>query len=403
MGRGLPAFNLRLVIVMLVAITALAIAACGSDDDSSSPTATKASGSDAAPTTAANSPTGAPTEDPKMVAGYPICAANGAKNLTGAGATFPFPLYSKFIDEYGKICGVEINYQSVGSGAGIKQITEQTVNFGASDGIMSDEQESAAVAAGGDILHIAMTSGAEAVVFNLPGIDSGKLKMDGPTLANIYLGTITKWNDPAIAALNPGMDLPDADIAVVHRSDGSGTTFIFTNYLSKVSPDWQTKVGFATSVEWPTGVGGKGNEGVAGQVQQLPGAIGYVELAYAVQNKIPWFQMENKSGKFSEPSLEGTTAAASGITIPADMKILITDSANPDAYPIAGFTWILAYVNQKDAAAGQTLAHYLWWAIHSGQQFATALDYGPLSDDVVKAAEAQIMKLQCGGSPCLTN
>ena len=310
MGRGLPAFNLRLVIVMLVAITALAIAACGSDDDSSSPTATKASGSDAAPTTAANSPTGAPTEDPNMVAGYPICAANGAKNLTGAGATFPFPLYSKFIDEYGKICGVEINYQSVGSGAGIKQITEQTVNFGASDGIMSDEQESAAVAAGGDILHIAMTSGAEAVVFNLPGIDSGKLKMDGPTLANIYLGTITKWNDPAIAALNPGIDLPDADIAVIHRSDGSGTTFIFTNYLSKVSPDWQTKVGFATSVEWPTGVGGKGNEGVAGQVQQLPGAIGYVELAYAVQNKIPWVQMENKSGKFSEPSLEGTTAAA---------------------------------------------------------------------------------------------
>jgi phosphate transport system substrate-binding protein len=322
--------------------------------------------------------------------------------LTGAGATFPFPLYSKWIDDYGKLCNIKINYQSIGSGGGIKGITEKTVDFGASDGILTDEQEAAAKAAGGDILHIAMTSGSEAVIYNLSGIDSGKLKLSGAVLADIYLGNIKKWNDPKITALNPDLKLPGDDIAVVHRSDGSGTTFIFTNYLSKVSTQWASDVKYATSVNWPTGVGAQGNEGVAGQVKQLPNSIGYVELAYAIQNKLAWAQMQNKSGKFLEPSLKATTAAAAGVTIPADMKLLITDSGNADAYPIAGFTWVLAYVNQPDAAKGKALASYLWWAIHDGQKSAESLNYGTLSSDVVKAAEAQILKLQCSGSPCLT-
>ena len=222
-----------------------------------------------------------------------------------------------------------------------------------------------------------------------------------PRWRTSILGKIKKWNDTAITAMNPGVDLPDADIAVVHRSDGSGTSFIFTNYLSKVSDEWKNGPGYATSVEWPTGVGAQGNEGVAGQVNQIPGAIGYVELAYAIQNDIPWVQLKNEAGSYLEPSIDGTSAAAAGITIPADMKILITDQPGKDAYPIAGFTWVLAYVNQDDAAKGETLAHYLWWAIHDGQSFAKDLDYGPLSDDAVKAAEAQIMKLMCDGSPCL--
>ncbi|MPZ49752.1 MAG: phosphate ABC transporter substrate-binding protein PstS [Dehalococcoidia bacterium] len=339
--------------------------------------------------------------DANTLAGYPACATGGASALTGAGATFPFPLYSKFIDDYGKLCSVQINYQSIGSGGGIRQITEKTVDFGGSDGILTDAQEQAATAAGGSIMHIAMTSGSEAVVFNLPGINRSQLKLDGPTLADIYLGKITKWNDPKIAALNQGVNLPNADIAVVHRSDGSGTTFIFTNYLSKVSTEWESKAGFATSVNWPVGIGAQGNEGVAGQVRQLPGAIGYVELAYAKQNNLAWAQMKNKAGTYLDPTLEATTESASGVTIPADMKILITDSANAKAYPIAGFTWVLAYVNQPDTAKGKALAHFLWWAIHDGQKFATALDYAPLSPDSLKAAEAQVMKLMCGSAPCL--
>jgi phosphate transport system substrate-binding protein len=376
-------------IVVTLAMTALAVACGGSG------------GGNATPASGAGATT--PAKDNAPVAGYPRCAADGAGELTGAGATFPFPLYSRLIDEYEKLCGTRINYQSIGSGGGIKAITEKTVDFGASDGILTAEQETATRAAGGDILHVAMTSGSEAVIFNLPGINSGQLKLDGPTLAGIFLGDIKKWNDPKIKDLNAGVSLPDADIAVVHRSDGSGTTFIFTNYLSKVSPDWQSKVGFATSVNWPAGIGAQGNEGVAGQVKQLPGAIGYVELAYAKQNKLAWAQMKNKSGAYVEPSIEGTTAAATGVAIPADMKLLLTDSSSAKAYPIAGFTWVLAYVNQPDVAKGRAIASYLWWAIHDGQAFATALDYGVLSPDAVAAAEAQVLKLQCGGAACLTN
>jgi phosphate transport system substrate-binding protein len=374
-----------LMAVVAVAIATIAVIACGGDDADPSPDTTVVPGGDGA-----------------LVAGYPLCAAGGARDLTGAGATFPFPLYSKLIDEYGKLCGTRINYQSIGSGGGIKAITEKTVDFGASDGIMTDEQEAAAEAAGGEVLHIAMTSGSEAVIFNLPGISTGQLKLDGPTLASIYLGDIKKWNDQRLKDLNPGVNLPKADIAVVHRSDGSGTTFIFTNYLSKVSSDWERKVGFATSVNWPAGIGAQGNEGVAGQVKRLPGSIGYADLSYARQNGLAWVQVKNKSGAYVEPSIGGTTAASTAVMIPADMKILLTDSPNPKAYPIAGFTWILAYVNQPNTAEGKTMASYLWWAIHDGQEFATALDYGALSAEAVSAAEAQLLKLQCGGAPCLT-
>lgn len=324
-----------------------------------------------------------------------------AKSLNGAGATFPQPLYTKWFDEYYKLTGVEINYNGIGSGGGIKAITDGTVDFGASDGIMTDEQNAAAEAAGGPILHIPMTSGAVAVVYNLQGISSGQIKLTGEILADIYLGKITKWNDPAIAAINSGLNLPNTDIAVVHRSDGSGTTFIFTNYLSKVSNEWKTKVGNATSVEWPAGIGGEKNAGVAGQVKQIPGAIGYVELAYAVQNNIPWVQLRNASGNYIEPSLEATTKAAQGVTLPDDMKVMITNSTNPDAYPIAGFTWILAYVNQKDQAKGLALVNMLWWGIHDGQQYSTALEYASLSSTAVTKAENEILSISYQGQQLL--
>jgi len=371
--------------------------ACGSDDK---PSTSSSSGSS---TSSSSGSTPAPSGDTASVAGYPACPAAGADlNLTGAGATFPFPLYSKWIDDYQKQCKVKINYQSVGSGAGISQITAKTVDFGASDGIMTDKQVQDAVAAGGPILHIPMTTGSIAVVYNLPGVASGALKLDGPTLADIYLGNIKKWDDAKIKALNSGVNLPSADIAAVHRSDGSGTTNNFTNYLAKVSPEWSTKVGSANSVTWIGGIGGQGNEGVAGQVRQLPGGIGYVELAYAKQNNIPMAMMKNKSGKFVEPSVAGTSAAAQGITLPDDMKIVITDSSNADAYPIASFTWVLAYVNEPSAAKGKTLASYLWWAIHDGQKSSEALLYGPLSADAVKKAEAQVLSLMCDGKACLS-
>jgi len=372
-------------------------AACGGSDDKPSSSTSSSSSS----SSSSGSPT-AGSSDKALISGYPACAPGGATALTGAGATFPFPLYSKWNDQYEKDCKVKINYQSIGSGGGIAQITAKTVDYGASDGTLTDSQEAAAVAAGGKILHIPMTSGAEAVVYNLPGIASGTLKLDGPTLADIYLGNIKKWDDAKIKALNSGVSLPSAEIAVARRSDGSGTTFIFTNYLSKVSPEWSTKVGFATSVNWPVGVGGQGNEGVAGVVKQTPGAIGYVELAYAKQTGLAWIQLKNKAGSFVQPTLEGTTAAAENVTLPDDMKYLLTDSPNAKAYPIAGFTWVLAYVNQPDAAKGKALAHYMWWAIHEGQKQAESLTYGPLAADATKKAEALIMQLQCDGKPCLS-
>jgi phosphate transport system substrate-binding protein len=341
--------------------------------------------------------------DSATTAGYPICPpAGAARELTGAGSTFVFPLFSKLVDQYQKQCGVKINYQSVGSGAGIQQITARTVDFGASDGIMTEKQEADATAAGGPILHIPVTMGPVAVVVNLPGIQKNQLKLSGDVLADIYLKNIKKWNDDRIKALNPGVSLPNADITVAHRSDGSGTTFIFTNYLGKVSSEWQSKVGNATSVNWPGDVGGQGNEGVAGQVLQLPGAIGYVELAYALQNNLAYVQMRNKSGNFIEPTLDSASKAVEGASIPADAKVVVTDTPNANGYPIVGFTWALAYVNARDEVKGQALAHYLWWAIHDGQKLSTSLQYPAMGADAVKVAEQEILSLKCGATACLT-
>jgi len=325
-----------------------------------------------------------------------------AKSLNGAGATFPQPLYTKWFDVYNKLTGVQINYQGVGSGAGINQITNGTVDFGASDAIMTADQQTKAEVAGGPILHIPMTSGAVAVIYNLSGITSGTIKLTGDVLAKIYLKTITKWNDPQITALNPGLNLPDTAIAVVHRSDGSGTTFIFTNYLAKVSNDWSTKVGNATSVNWPGDIGAEKNAGVAGAVQQTPGAIGYVELAYAIQNNLPWVLLQNAAGNYEAPSLDGTTKATIGVTLPDDMKIMITNSTNPDAYPICGFTWILVYQHQTDQAKGLAIVNMLWWAIHDGQQYGAALDYAALSSAAVAKAEAEILSITYNGQPLLS-
>ncbi len=323
----------------------------------------------------------------------------GVIRLNGAGATFPFPLYSRWFDEYAKITNAQVNYQSIGSGGGIRQITEGTVDFGASDGIMTDEQLAAAQQAHGPILHIPASMGAVAVVYNLPGIAAGKLKLTPDVLADIYLKRITKWSDSRISQINPGLNLPAQDIAVVHRSDGSGTTFIFTNYLSKVSPEWKEKVGTATAVNWPGDIGGQGNEGVAGQVRQLPGAIGYVELAYATQNKMAWAALKNAAGNFVQPSLEATSAAAQGIPLPDDMKVMITNSSNPQAYPIAGFTWLLVYQQQQDRTKGKALVDMLWWAIHDGQRYAVPLSYAPLPEDAVRKAEAQIKSITFQGQP----
>jgi phosphate transport system substrate-binding protein len=294
-----------------------------------------------------------------------------------------------------------VNYQGVGSGAGITQITAGTVDFGASDAIMTNAQQTAAEAAGGPILHIPMTSGAVAVIYNLPGIGSGNFKLSGDVLAKIYLKTIKTWDDPQVVALNPGLKLPNTPIAVVHRSDGSGTSNIFTTYLSQVNADWGSQVGKGTAVNWPGDIGAEKNAGVAGAVQQTTGAIGYVELAYAEQNKLPWALLQNAAGNYEAPSLAGTTKATEGISLPDDMKIMITNSQNPDAYPICGFTWILAYVNQNDQAKGLALANMLWWAIHDGQKYGASLDYASLSSAVVTSAENEILSMKYQGQPLL--
>ena len=321
--------------------------------------------------------------------------------LNGAGATFPFPLYSKWFDEYAKFSNTQVNYQSIGSGGGVRQVTEGTVDFGASDGIMSDEEQARAEAVYGTILHTPMTMGAVAVVYNLEGVTAGQLKLTPDVLADIYLKKITKWNDARIVQLNPGLTLSDRAVAVVHRSDGSGTTFIFTHYLASVSPEWMEVVGTAKAVSWPGDIGGQGNEGVAGQVRQLPGAIGYVELAYATQSGMAWAALQNASGNYIEPSIEATSLAAEGVTLPGDMKIMVTNSANSQAYPIAGFTWILVYQQQTDCTKGKALVDTLWWAIHDGQQYAVPLEYAPLPKDAVSKAEAQIRSITCDGQPLL--
>jgi phosphate transport system substrate-binding protein len=310
--------------------------------------------------------------------------------INGAGATFPYPIYSKWFDEYAKVDpSVRFNYQSIGSGGGQKQITEQTVDFGASDGPMSD---AALAKAPGKILHLPTVAGAVVITYNLP--DSPKLKLDGSTVADIYLGKIAKWNDPAIAALNPEVKLPDTDIVVVHRSDGSGTSYIFTDYLSSVSKAWADKVGKATSVKWPAGLGAKGNEGVAGQVKQLPGTIGYVELIYAHQNKLPVADLKNASGQFVTASLDSITEALATAKIPDDFRFSMVNAPGEKAYPIAGTTWLLVYEQQKDAEKGKKLVEFLNWALTKGEGMAASLDYAPLPDSVEQRVRERIKTIK---------
>jgi phosphate transport system substrate-binding protein len=298
--------------------------------------------------------------------------------INGAGSSFDNPAFMMWKNSYTrKASDVQINYQSVGSGAGIKQLVSQTVDFGASDAPMTDE---AMKSAPGKILHIPVVAGAVAITYNVPG--NPTLKLDGSIIAGIYLGEITKWNDSKIAALNAGVTLPDASIIVVHRSDGSGTSFIFTDYLSTISPDWAKKVGKNTSVNWPAGVGGKGNEGVAGQVKQLPGAIGYVELAYAKQNKLPVAELKNASGKFVEPSPESVSQAMATATIPDDFRFSMVNAPGEGSYPIAGASWVLLYEKQSDAKKGKMLVNFLKWCVTEGQKMSPQLDYAPLPDSV---------------------
>jgi phosphate transport system substrate-binding protein len=304
--------------------------------------------------------------------------ASAQMMINGAGATFPYPIYSKWFDEYAKVDpSVRFNYQSIGSGGGQKQILAQTVDFGASDGPMSDDNLAKAP---GKLLHIPTVAGADVVAYNLSG--NPALKFDADTIAGIFLGQIKKWNDPKITALNAGVTLPDQEIVVVHRSDGSGTTYIWTDYLSKISPEWKKKVGTNTSVNWPTGIGGKGNEGVAGQIKQTPGAVGYVELIYAVQNKMPYAEVRNAAGEFVKPTLESVTAALATANIPDDFRFSMTNAPGKDAYPIAGATWLLVYQQQKDAAKGKKLVEFLKWSLTDGEKMAKDLQYAPLPESV---------------------
>jgi phosphate transport system substrate-binding protein len=335
-----------------------------------------------------------------MALGFGPSTAAAQMLMNGAGATFPYPIYSKWFDQYTKVDKtVRFNYQSIGSGGGIRQITERTVDFGASDGPMTDDQLKKAP---GELLHIPTVLGAVLATYNLPG--NPKLRFTSDVLADIFLGKITKWNDARLVAANPSANLPNQPILVVHRSDGSGTTYIWTDYLSKVSKEWETKVGRGTSVNWPVGLGGKGNEGVAGQVKNTPGALGYVELAYAVTNKLPVSAIQNRAGRFVEPSLESTSAAAAGAAkdMPADFRVSLTNAPGEDAYPAVSFTWLLVYREQQDEVKGRALVNFLRWAIHDGQKDASALLYAPLPPQVVKMVEAKLEHITFKGKPLLT-
>jgi phosphate transport system substrate-binding protein len=316
-------------------------------------------------------------------------AASGS--ITGAGATFPFPLYTKWIDEFtrGK-ADLKINYQSIGSGGGIRQITERTVDFGASDAPMTDEQ----LAKAPGIVHIPTCLGAVVLIYNLEGVPSG-LKLTSEATAGIFLGTIKQWDDPILKKDNPELKLPSKAIASVHRSDGSGTTKIFADYLSAVSPAWKSGPGAGTSVNWPSGLGAKGNEGVSGQVSSTPGAVGYVELVYAVQNKLSYASLQNAAGKFVAPTLESITAAGAGALakMPDDFRISIVNAEGEAAYPISGFTYLLAYKEQKEAAKGKALVDFIRWAIHDGQRFTEGLHYAPLPQELVKKVDARLAAL----------
>lgn len=339
-----------------------------------------------------------------LVLGLAACSpkgsggANETINLQGAGATFPNPLYQKWVSEYTKLHpNILIDYQSIGSGGGIKQIKEQTVGFGASDSPMKDDDLKSAP---GEILHIPTVLGAVVITYNLASV-SQPLKFSPAVIADIFLGKIKKWNDAQIGADNPGLTLPATDITVVHRSDGSGTSAVFTDYLSKISPEWKEKVGSGVSLSWPVGIGGKGNEGVAGQVKNTPNTIGYVELAYAAENKLPTARIKNASGVFIQPSIDAVTAAAAGAVAntPDDLRVSITNAPGADAYPISSYTYLLIYKNQKDPVKGKALVDFVWWGVHDGERYAKDLQYAPLPTEIVKRAEAKINSITAAGVP----
>jgi phosphate transport system substrate-binding protein len=323
--------------------------------------------------------------------------------LTGAGATFPNPIYSKWFDAYNKKTGVQINYQSIGSGGGIKQYTEGTVDFGASDGPMTTDQMGAVQ---GQVYHIPTVMGAVVLTWNVPSLGATQLRLDGAAIADVFLGHITKWNDKRLTSLNPGVNLPDADIIVVHRSDGSGTSYIFTDYLSKVSGEWKEKVGYATSVNWPVGLGGKGNEGVTQQVKQVEGTIGYVELIYAVANKLPYAVVKNLAGSFVDPSLPSVTAAAASAKFDknTDFRVSITNAPGKDAYPISSFTWLLVRPDMKDTAKAKAMRDFLAWMITpEAQGMAEQLQYAALPAEVTKLVAERLKTLKAGGKAIAMN
>ncbi len=330
-----------------------------------------------------------------------VSTSSAQLQLTGAGSTFIYVIATKWFDVYHQKTGTQFNYQSIGSGAGIKQVTEGTVDFGATDGPMTDEQLSEAKQKQGtDILHLPAIMGGEAITYNEPAI-KGKLRLTPEVIAGIYLGEITMWNDAKIKAANPGMSLPSTSILVVHRSDGSGTSYIFTDYLSKVSTEWEQKVGRGTSVNWPVGLGGKGNEGVSGLVKQTEGSIGYVELAYAVKNNLPYASVQNKAGVFLDPTFETVTAAAAGAAkhMPADLRVSITNADGKNSYPICGFTWFLVPKQIKDKTKAEALVKFLKWAFTDGQKYAKDLLYSPLPKQVVALNEKKIASITYNGKP----
>lgn len=386
----------------LAAASIVAFAACGGGGGDKTPTKSAAPTPAGAATAAATKGATTSAAGTTSTGGSSIPSDVGKSDkakLTGAGATFPNPLYTRWFSDYKSsvASGVEVNYQSIGSGGGINQITEKTVDFGASDAPMSDDELSKAAG----VQHIPTTLGAVVMTYNVDGV-SAPLKLDGDTIAKIYLGKITKWNDPAIAGQNSGVTLPSADIAVVHRSDGSGTTFVFTDYLSHVSADWKDGPGTSKNPQWPVGLGGQGNEGVSQQIKQNKNSIGYVELVYTQQNNLPAAQVKNKSGDYVTPSTDSTSLAASGVTIPADYRTSIVDSPTKGAYPIASFTYILLYKAQTDATKGKALVDLLWWAIHDGQKTTTELGYAPLPKEVVAMVEKTLTTdITANGQPIL--
>jgi len=326
-----------------------------------------------------------------MCACFAVGIATAQTNLNGAGATFPYPIYSKWFNAYHNAhSDIQINYQSIGSGGGIRQLTAGTVDFGASDGPMSDAQLAEAKR---KVYHLPTVLGAVVPAYNVPGV-KGELKFTGKVLADIFMGKITSWNDAQITKLNPGVNLPGTPIVVAHRSDGSGTTYIWTDYLSKVSPEWQGGPGKSTSVKWPVGLGAKGNEGVAGLIRQMEGAIGYVELIYALQNNITFGVVQNASGNFVKASLESTTAAAASAKMPPDFRVSITNAPGKDAYPICSFTWLLVPAQFSDANKGKIMVDFLTWMVNDGQGMVTALNYAPLPKEVVEKELAVIKTIK---------